>query len=305
MNHHWAVTTSSGRRVSLLCEELADYAVSSYADSSSSPTPPPSPDYCRPYAPFRTGSIGSACSSTSSLATVSSQGLYSPQTPPNMSLPPLEKLLPVPESVLFHSKYTAELDSPVLAPTVVAAIPVDGSISPTTTQATTVSTPPSPKTSVANPAIKRSTRRYACHCGKSFTTSGHLARHTRIHTGEKNYVCPEAGCAARFSRQDNCMQHFRTHQGGAGTKRSMRKRRMSVETVPTQRTTEVSEAAPQQPSPLSPSPPAAVTLATSLLQPRPHCYSAPQSYMYPNYFEPLGSDGGLAALANVACSGYS
>ncbi|KAF8252226.1 hypothetical protein K440DRAFT_503509, partial [Wilcoxina mikolae CBS 423.85] len=51
------------------------------------------------------------------------------------------------------------------------------------------------------------------HCGKSFTTSGHLARHTRIHTGEKNYVCPEAGCAARFSRQDNCMQHFRTHQG--------------------------------------------------------------------------------------------
>ncbi|KAK9456384.1 hypothetical protein V1511DRAFT_447465, partial [Dipodascopsis uninucleata] len=54
-------------------------------------------------------------------------------------------------------------------------------------------------------------RRYNCHCGKSFTTSGHLARHTRIHTGEKNYPCPEAGCGARFSRQDNCMQHYRTH----------------------------------------------------------------------------------------------
>ncbi|KAK9460355.1 uncharacterized protein V1516DRAFT_676407 [Lipomyces oligophaga] len=34
----------------------------------------------------------------------------------------------------------------------------------------------------------------------------------RIHTGEKNYVCPENGCGARFSRQDNCMQHYRTHQ---------------------------------------------------------------------------------------------
>jgi len=303
MDHHWAVTTSSGRRVSLLCDELTDYAVS-YAGSSSSPTPPPSPDYCRPYAPFRTDSVGSACSSTSSLATVSSQGLYSPQTPPNMNLPPLEKLLPVPESVLFHSKYAAELGSPVLAPTVVA-LPVDGSISPTTTHATTVSTPPSPKTSASNPAIKRSTRRYACHCGKSFTTSGHLARHTRIHTGEKNYVCPEAGCAARFSRQDNCMQHFRTHQGGTGTKRSMRKRRMSAEAVPTQRTTEraVSETVPQQQSPLSP--PVAVSPTPSLRQPRPHCYSAPQNYMYPNYFEPLGSDGGLAALANVACSEYS
>ncbi|KAK7205561.1 hypothetical protein BZA70DRAFT_278401 [Myxozyma melibiosi] len=64
----------------------------------------------------------------------------------------------------------------------------------------------------------RKTRRYSCHCGKSFTTSGHLARHTRIHTGEKNYVCPEEGCGARFSRQDNCMQHFRTHQVATSAK---------------------------------------------------------------------------------------
>ncbi|KAK9347356.1 hypothetical protein V1522DRAFT_348601 [Lipomyces starkeyi] len=41
----------------------------------------------------------------------------------------------------------------------------------------------------------------------------------RIHTGEKNYVCPEKGCGARFSRQDNCMQHYRTHQS-QGTKRN-------------------------------------------------------------------------------------
>jgi len=49
-------------------------------------------------------------------------------------------------------------------------------------------------------------RRYECAtCGKTFTTSGHVARHNRIHTGEKNFQCPEPGCAQRFSRQDNCM----------------------------------------------------------------------------------------------------
>jgi hypothetical protein len=318
MDNHWAVTTSSGRRVSLLCEESTDYAISSYAGSSSSPTPPPSPDYHRPYAPFRTDSIGSACSSTSSLATVSSQGLYSPQTPPNMSLPSLEKMLPVPETVIFHSKYGSELGSPLLTP-VTAAMSVDGSLSPTSTHATTVSTPPSPKTAVAAPAVKRSSRRYTCHCGKSFTTSGHLARHTRIHTGEKNYVCPEVGCAARFSRQDNCMQHYRTHQSGSGSKRAARKRRTSADTVSAQRATNVEPAVSktvlrrQPPSSLQHSTSAAAIstppppLSAEQLLPLDHptnCYGAPQ-YISPNYFEAFGSDGGLAALANVACSGYS
>lgn len=53
---------------------------------------------------------------------------------------------------------------------------------------------------------KGTKRRYECStCGKTFTTSGHVARHNRIHTGEKNFQCPEAGCSQRFSRQDNCM----------------------------------------------------------------------------------------------------
>lgn len=55
-------------------------------------------------------------------------------------------------------------------------------------------------------------RKFFCKiCDKGFTTSGHLARHHRIHTGEKNHPCSFPGCFQRFSRQDNCLQHYRTH----------------------------------------------------------------------------------------------
>ncbi|AET38365.1 C2H2-type zinc finger protein Ecym_2654 [Eremothecium cymbalariae DBVPG len=55
-------------------------------------------------------------------------------------------------------------------------------------------------------------RKHRCQtCDKGFTTSGHLARHNRIHTGEKNHRCHFPGCGQRFSRHDNCLQHYRTH----------------------------------------------------------------------------------------------
>lgn len=56
------------------------------------------------------------------------------------------------------------------------------------------------------------TKKYYCPfpgCGKEFSTSGHLARHHRIHTGEKNHAC--SLCGMRFSRQDNCNQHLKSH----------------------------------------------------------------------------------------------
>ena len=57
-------------------------------------------------------------------------------------------------------------------------------------------------------------KRYPCPfpgCDKTFSTSGHSSRHSRIHTGEKPYRCSYPGCNAQFSRYDNSLQHYRTH----------------------------------------------------------------------------------------------
>ncbi|CAO1638779.1 unnamed protein product [Sympodiomycopsis kandeliae] len=63
------------------------------------------------------------------------------------------------------------------------------------------------------PSVVHGKKRYPCNhpgCDKTFSTSGHAARHNRIHTGQKPYRCTFPGCKASFSRQDNALAHFRT-----------------------------------------------------------------------------------------------
>ncbi|KAG7663319.1 NRG1 [[Candida] subhashii] len=70
--------------------------------------------------------------------------------------------------------------------------------------------------------MKDPKRKHVCKvCSRSFTTSGHLARHNRIHTGERKHVCPWPTCTARFARQDNCMQHYKTHTNGKNKRSKM------------------------------------------------------------------------------------
>ncbi|KAI9351505.1 hypothetical protein BDR26DRAFT_851185 [Obelidium mucronatum] len=57
------------------------------------------------------------------------------------------------------------------------------------------------------------TKRYQClECESNFSTSGHLTRHMRIHSGLKKFQCEVPGCERVFHRLDNCRQHEVAHK---------------------------------------------------------------------------------------------
>lgn len=69
----------------------------------------------------------------------------------------------------------------------------------------------------APPPADRPGKRYPCRyrdshgCKKTFTTSGHASRHSKIHTAEKAVQCTYPGCQKKFTRADNMKQHLETH----------------------------------------------------------------------------------------------
>jgi len=64
---------------------------------------------------------------------------------------------------------------------------------------------------------ERPGKRYPCRyrdshgCEKTFTTSGHASRHSKIHTAEKAVHCTFPSCSKKFTRADNMKQHLETH----------------------------------------------------------------------------------------------
>ncbi len=64
---------------------------------------------------------------------------------------------------------------------------------------------------------ERPGKRYPCRyrdshgCEKTFTTSGHASRHSKIHTAEKAVQCVFSGRPKKFTRADNMKQHLETH----------------------------------------------------------------------------------------------
>ncbi|KAJ2972636.1 hypothetical protein NUW58_g9145 [Xylaria curta] len=69
----------------------------------------------------------------------------------------------------------------------------------------------------SNASQEKPGKRYPCRyreshgCEKTFTTSGHASRHSKIHTAEKAVPCTFPGCHKKFTRADNMKQHLETH----------------------------------------------------------------------------------------------
>ncbi|MTI11543.1 C2H2-type zinc finger protein, partial [Sansalvadorimonas verongulae] len=47
-------------------------------------------------------------------------------------------------------------------------------------------------------------------CNKSFTQSGALTDHKRIHTGDRPYICDQDGCNQSFHQSSHLARHRRT-----------------------------------------------------------------------------------------------
>ncbi|EDK40076.2 hypothetical protein PGUG_04174 [Meyerozyma guilliermondii ATCC 6260] len=119
--------------------------------------------------------------------------------------PRRESFSPAPHSPLSSLGSSATTPEDLVVSSAAAAPPV--------TKRTT-------KTQVVARDVGVTSRKHICKwCHRSFTTSGHLARHNRIHTGERKHNCPWPSCDAKFARQDNCMQHYKSHTNNKKRKR--------------------------------------------------------------------------------------
>ncbi|TPX70831.1 hypothetical protein SpCBS45565_g01469 [Spizellomyces sp. 'palustris'] len=109
-------------------------------------------------------------------------------------------------------------------------------------------------------------KRYVCTwegCEKTFSTSGHLSRHNRIHLNLRPYVCPMNGCGMAFTRQDNMRQHQKTHSGKRSSHKNYKTRASNIKR--------------KRPLGSPPPPPTPTPSTTTLFPARPFQYIAPEA----------------------------
>lgn len=67
-------------------------------------------------------------------------------------------------------------------------------------------------------------------CSQQLSSTSHAKRHARIHSGVKEYICPE--CNQEFTRKDNMQQHRnKRHLDSKGTLAKQRPGSMNLATV--------------------------------------------------------------------------
>ncbi|KAG0360883.1 hypothetical protein BC939DRAFT_443098 [Gamsiella multidivaricata] len=99
-------------------------------------------------------------------------------------------------------------------------------------------------------------RKHICpvpNCFKSFTRSGHLARHIRSHTSEKLFVCPVESCGLGFTRSDALREHARTHVTRTRSRKSSTESKASNETPAASPSPANTARSSMSPYPMSPS----------------------------------------------------